>query len=180
MTSFVAGVTQILSLFTIGFQVLIVFCFTALIVSKNKQNAFLDFLGNKAIELAFCVALAATAASLFLSEFAGFAPCNLCWYQRAFMFPQVVLFGIALLKKDKNIFEYALWLSAIGFLIGAYQYLLQFGVAPNLPCSASGASISCSQRYFVDFGYITIPLMSATSFAFLFLLGVIKKLRGSN
>src|SRR3954454_4910359 len=37
--------------------------------------------------LAFVVAAVATGGSLFFSEVAGFVPCELCWFQRIFMYP---------------------------------------------------------------------------------------------
>jgi len=80
------------------------------------------------------------------------------------MYPQAILLGIAWLKKDQGIVLYSLALSSLGALIASYNYLLQIGLAPSIGCSAVGYSINCSQRFVMQFGYITIPMMALTAF----------------
>ncbi|MGV8637645.1 disulfide bond formation protein B, partial [Pseudomonas aeruginosa] len=41
--------------------------------------------------LAWLVALVSTLSALFIGEVMGQAPCVLCWFQRAFMFPLAVV-----------------------------------------------------------------------------------------
>ena len=41
--------------------------------------------------LAWLIATLATLGALFMSEIMGLAPCVLCWYQRIFMFPLVII-----------------------------------------------------------------------------------------
>lgn len=135
-----------------------------LIVLVGRRERIINFVGAHALGCSFLVALIATLGSLFYSEIAGYEPCKLCWFQRIFMYPQVVLLGIALWKKDPGVTRYLLALSIIGGAIAGYHYLLQIGVAPELPCSAVGYSVSCSQRFVLQFGYITIPLMAFTAF----------------
>lgn len=165
-------ITQILSVLTVLGQIIIVFLLVCLIVRKRET---LSFVGRNAILFSFIVALAATLGSLFYSEAAGFEPCKLCWFQRIFMYPQVVLLGLALWKRDYRIAIYSIALSAIGAVIAAYHYLLQIGVAPSVPCSAVGYSVSCSQRFVLQFGYITIPMMAFTAFILILLLQIIQK-----
>jgi disulfide bond formation protein DsbB len=107
---------------------------------------------------------ASTFGSLYLSEVKGIAPCLLCWYQRVFMYPQVVLIITALYKKTKDIFKYTFVLSTIGLLIAVYQYNLSLHPYRALSCSLSGFSVSCAENYFTYFGYITIPWMSISAF----------------
>ncbi len=116
------------------------------------------------------VALIAMIGSLGYSDGMGFNPCRLCWYQRILMYPLVVILGIAAWKKDFSIKKYVLPLATIGLVIALYHYLMQIGVAPSLPCSAIGISKSCSERFVTIFGYITIPLMAATAFAYIIAL----------
>ncbi|OGZ94867.1 MAG: hypothetical protein A3H69_03010 [Candidatus Sungbacteria bacterium RIFCSPLOWO2_02_FULL_47_9] len=120
------------------------------------------FFGTWALSLSFLIALGALAASLFYSEYAGFEPCTLCWYQRIFIYPQVFLLGLGLYKKDASILRYTIWLSVVGAIIAGYHSLLQFGFVPALPCSA--AVVSCTQRFVSLYGYITIPVMSFAAF----------------
>ena len=119
---------------------------------------------------AFALTVGGSALTLFYSEILGFAPCGLCWLQRVFLYPQVVLLGLALYKKDKNIVDYSIALSVAGGIVALYQHYLQMGGEAVLPCPATGPSLDCASRFLFEFGYITFPLMSATLFAFLIVL----------
>ena len=173
MPPLVSLVNQILSSLTVLAQAIIIGLLVVFLINKNKT--FLDFVGKYAVLLSFIVALTATLGSLFYSEIAGFEPCKLCWFQRIFMYPQVILLGLALWKKDQNIINYILGLSLPGAIIAGYHYLLQLGVVPPLACSTIGYSVSCSQRFVMSFDYITIPLMAFSAFLLLILLQLIKK-----
>lgn len=50
--------------------------------------------------LAWMIAVAATLIALFVGEILGQAPCNLCWFQRVFMFPLPIILGIAAFRAD--------------------------------------------------------------------------------
>lgn len=131
-------------------------------VKRNKSiNNLIRIFSDNALIFSFFIALFTTAGSLFFSEIAHFPPCKLCWYQRIFMYPQVVLLGIAAIKNDFSVRKYILPLSFIGLAIAVYQYILQMSPFP-LPCTDEIAS--CAAKQVVYFGYITIPLMSATAF----------------
>ena len=170
-------ISQLLSVLVVIGQVVVIGSLALLVV---KRKIVFNFFGKHAIVLIFIVALVSTLGSLFYSEVAGYEPCKLCWLQRIFMYPQVFLLGIALWKKDKNIVDYSLVLSVIGALIAGYHYLLQLGIAPELPCSAVGYSVACSKVFVMNFGYITIPLMALTGVVMLILLGTYKKVWDKN
>ena len=44
----------------------------------------------------WAAALIATLGSLYFSEIKGYIPCTMCWYQRIFMYP-IVLIGLVAL-----------------------------------------------------------------------------------
>ncbi len=162
----VSTVTQILSVLTVLGEAIVVPLVLDLLLNRKSKNYFLaNIFGKHAILFAFLFALVAMTGSLFFSEVAGYAPCTLCWYQRILMYSQVFILGLALKRKDDNIIPYSILLSSIGAVIAGYHYLLQLGVAPGLPCSAVGYSASCSQRFILTFGHITIPFMALTAFA---------------
>lgn len=173
MSPFVAIVNQILSLLAVVSQVAIIVFFISCFLSKNMRQKLMIFAGKKAILFSFIVALLATSGSLFYSEIAGFEPCKLCWFQRILMYPQVIIFGIALLRRRKSVSDYAITLSSIGLLISGYHYLLQRGMVPAASCSAVGYSVSCSKVFIMNFGYITIPMMAFTAFLLILLLQII-------
>lgn len=118
---------------------------------------------------AFLLSLIGVVMSLIYSEYFGLVPCSLCWITRIFLFPQAIFFGIAALKKDTKIAVYSLALSIPGVLVGLYQHYLQMGGTSVLPCPASGEA-DCAKRFLFEFGYITFPLVGATTFI---LLGVL-------
>ena len=119
--------------------------------------------------LAFLLTLGATALTLYYSEVLGFAPCGWCWVQRVFLWPQVLLFAIALYREERAAADFSIAFSVFGGLAALYQHYLQMGGQALVPCPASGAG-DCAQRILFEFGYITFPLMAATLFAFLIVL----------
>jgi len=115
------------------------------------------------LAFAFVVSLVATGGSLFLSEVLGFIPCDLCWFQRIFMYPQVLILGRAALKDDWSAAGYALPLNMIGGGISAWHYALQKvpALADMGPCRSG---IPCNADYLDWFGVITIPLLALIAF----------------
>lgn len=156
--------------------VVLVLLFLVHKMSKGKKFAPLfRLMSGNFLMLSFFIALFATAGSLILSDVANFIPCKLCWYQRIFVYPQVVLLGIAMLQNDYKIRIYCLALSIIGGLVALYQVFLQLYPAVLAPCSDQTAS--CATKQFVTYGYITIPVMSLTVFLMLIFLGLVAKRR---
>jgi disulfide bond formation protein DsbB len=113
---------------------------------------------------AWGVAAGATAGSLFFSSVLEFAPCLLCWYQRIFLFPLVVLLALALFPLDRGVVRYALPLAALGGLVAAYHVLVYEGVVPESlePCAKG---VSCKEQYLELFGFVSIPMMALAAFA---------------
>lgn len=113
--------------------------------------------------VALVTAVVATSGSLYASEVAQLPPCVLCWYQRIFMYPLVLIIAIGILKRDKVMPFYVLPLSILGGIIAFYHYLLQRGVIPDYiaPCSLG---ISCTTKYVEWLGFATIPFLSLMSF----------------
>ncbi len=117
------------------------------------------------------IALTAMVVSLIFSEVLRFPPCTLCWYQRVFMYPLVFILPIGIIKKDRNIFSYALLLSSIGLLISGYHALIYHGLIPEA-IKVCTAELNCTTKQFELFNLISIPVMSTLSFAFLFALNL--------
>jgi len=124
--------------------------------------------------LCFLVASIATLGSLFFSEIMGFVPCSMCWYQRIFMYPLVLIFLINILYPDDKVFKYAMPLVLTGLFFSIYHNLLMFDIIPEsiVPC-VSG--VPCSTEYINWFGIITIPLLSLLSYLALFVLILLGK-----
>jgi disulfide bond formation protein DsbB len=180
MTPFVQTVTDILSFGTLLCGFFAVFLFFILITPRREESNFArraaDFFGKHAILFSGIIAITATLGSLFYSNIAEWAPCVLCWWQRIFLYPQAIVLAVTSFVKDRNIRKFCLSFSIIGAMISAYNSYLQFGGNPLVPCAAIGASTaSCTFRYFLEFGYITIPTMALTTFTLLILLMLLKR-----
>lgn len=137
-------------------------------IYKKAWGTGKKFIEKHSLQILLLVSGVATLGSLYFSEIRGFTPCRLCWFQRIFMYPMPVLFLVAIYKKTKDVFLYSLPLSLIGLLIAGYHYYLQLHPNPYAPCGDIGFSVSCSQNFFTDFGYITIPWMSFSAFFIIF------------
>jgi disulfide bond formation protein DsbB len=119
--------------------------------------------------MAWLVALAATAAALFIGEVVGMVPCQLCWYQRIFMFPLALILGMACFSEDRRGAVYALPLALGGGAMAGYHTLLVAGFVPKawLPCSAG---VSCADQRLEILNGIPIPWLSLIAFAAISLL----------
>lgn len=179
----VAMIARILTLLTLLTDIGIVLYLLSAILSvflppvRRLRTAVLKSLAPNARVMAFTVAMVAMLGSLFYSEVAKFTPCILCWYQRILMYPQTLLIGMGIIKKDKDVADYAIGFSVAGGLIALYHYWIQVGGTEILPCSAVGYSVSCSNRFSLEYGYITIPMMSLTAFTAIILLMIMSKSR---
>lgn len=123
---------------------------------------------------AWIIALVSTLGALFLSEVMGLVPCELCWYQRIFMFPLVFILAVGLATSDTQVFKYALPLVAAGWFVALYHNLLYMGVIPETlqPC---GAGPSCAKADLSLLGFMSIPLLSLAAFTTLAVLLIVKK-----
>ena len=115
----------------------------------------------------FIIASCSTLGSLFFSEIMEFIPCSMCWYQRIFMYPLVLIFLVSLLYPDKQLFKYSIVLVIPGLLFAVYHNLLMFKIIPEsiVPCVQG---IPCSTEYIDWFGFVTIPLLSFIGYFLIF------------
>ncbi|MCZ8513199.1 disulfide oxidoreductase [Paenibacillus filicis] len=129
--------------------------------------------------LAWIVSLLAVGGSLFFSEVMGYIPCKLCWFQRIFMYPLVILLGMACYKNDRSLISYILPLSILGGMISLYHYSEQKipGLAKILPCTAG---VPCNTDYINWLGFITIPLLALIAFTLISLILWVGRLQKDN
>jgi disulfide bond formation protein DsbB len=118
--------------------------------------------------------IGSVALSLVYSEYFGFVPCSLCWLQRIAIYPQALLAMVAFKAKDETFFPlYGMALSVFGLLVAIYQYVYQMlpkeATSGLMPCLADGTA-DCGAKVIDQFGFVTFPLLSAITFAFLIAL----------
>ena len=153
---------------SLGALIISVFILSFFISFINRSDkAYAKFFKSYGIQTIFIFSFIATLGSLVMSIFFELPPCELCWYQRMFMYPIVIISGFAWYKKDyKNGAMYSIMMAVIGLLFSLYHYLLQ--ISDTLKnseafCSPNSA-IDCSVPDFVEFGFVTTPYIALTAF----------------
>lgn len=159
--------THIIATLVLLGQVSVVAFIVGLPWRKKELRPLYDFAASAAIPGAFLVVACGFLGSLYFSEIAKYPPCELCWFQRIVFYPQLVLLGLAMAKKNRDVYWQVMTLSIIGLVISVYQSYLQYGGGAILPCSTAGFAVTCGQKNFLEYGYITIPVMAMTGFALL-------------
>lgn len=167
VTDAVTTVLAVLALFVqVLLAIVVVLGLVALFLpaARNALRDLSDALGPSALWLAFVVALVATTGSLFLSEYSGFIPCRLCWFQRIAMYPLViVLFGTALRRDVRGAVFYGLPLAAIGSVVSIRHLYIEAN--PGAESASCKVGAPCSTKWIDVFGYFTIPMLALTAFA---------------
>lgn len=118
------------------------------------------------------VTIGTVALTLLYSEYFKFVPCSLCWLQRIAIYPQALMVLLAWKGGDTTRFPtYGIGLSIFGFIVAVYQYIYQL-MPPEArdsfaPCLIDGSNADCAVKVINEFGFVTFPLLSAITFAFL-------------
>lgn len=166
-TPIIAGTT------VVSHVVFVLFLFLYITNTSFKQGTQ-EVVKKYIDEIIFLISLVALVGSLVYSNIVGFPPCDLCWIQRIFMYPQVGIAGVSLWRKEKLAVFYALPLSVLGALVALFQSLADWGIGGSLlPCTAEGGL--CARVYVMEYGYVTIPVMALTTFVYLLAVSYIYK-----
>jgi disulfide bond formation protein DsbB len=160
-------INALFALGTIGLQVLALILLVAFLVPGEQLVSYVQPLLPYALPAAFLVTVGGVLISLLYSEVIGYPPCSLCWLQRVFLYPQPVILGIALWQRDRSAALYVLVLSVLGALVALYNYYIQMGGVSGFACPTGGEVADCTRRYVFAYNYITIPMMSLTTFVVL-------------
>ena len=109
------------------------------------------------------ISLIATLGSLYFSEVREYIPCTMCWFQRIFMYPILVMTTVAVIQKNAKIAVMTAVFSIIGGCISVYHYGIQkidflANTAPTC------GQVSCTGQYINWLGFITIPFLALTAF----------------
>lgn len=132
------------------------------LVAAGRRGRLRYAFGGSALVAAFVVAALATLGSLYFSEVAHFEPCRLCWYQRIAMYPLVIILGMAAWRGDAGVRRYVVPLAAVGALIAAYHYALEW--LPWLDSGVCSAATPCTLVWFREFGFISLPYLALSAF----------------
>lgn len=167
-----SNITAVVAFLTLLSNIVFVVVIISLYVRKDIKNYVYSFVNKYVLELIFFSSMSALVGSLLYSNVAGFPPCELCWIQRIFMYPQALLSFMAMIWKDKRMVTYLFPMSVLGGIVAFYHSLTNWGLEGTLlGCTSVGGE--CSRVYVLEYGYITIPFMALTTFAYLLLISVI-------
>jgi len=173
MPAYVDTFNLLLALGAIVLQIVIVVFLINLIFLRSRDNIILLFFKKYGFYFGFIIAFLSMALSLFYSNVIGFTACELCWAQRLFIYPQVVLYGFALWKDRRNLARVIGIFAFVGMLISIYHVYIENGGSSALACATDNVNaVSCTARYVYEFGYITIPVMALTSQVLMLLLAI--------
>lgn len=133
--------------------------------AHRARTLVIAVVGPWARPLALAIAATATAGSLYYSEVAGFTPCQLCWYQRALMYPLVVILAIGWWPRARVVTRWiALLASVLGIGVAGYHWLVE-RVPALAQTSACSVRVPCSVPWFTRLGFVTIAWMAMSGFA---------------
>jgi disulfide bond formation protein DsbB len=146
------------------------------IFSEKMRKMMIKHLSEKLASHIFFFSFVATLGSLAFSNIVGFPPCDLCWFQRIFMYPQAIISFVALvcpkIDSQKSFIYYLLPLSIIGTCISLYQSYIQWGGTTSVVrCTLDGGA--CGKLYVYAYGYITIPFMALSAFVYLLSISLV-------
>ncbi|PSL30596.1 disulfide bond formation protein DsbB [Planomicrobium soli] len=123
-------------------------------MTKRQENVLLSM---------WVVSLVATMGSLYFSEIRGYIPCELCWIQRIFMYPLVIIIGVAYVQKNIRIAATTMIFAIIGGGIALYHYGIQ-KLAFLADSAPACGQVPCTGQYINWLGFITIPFLALTAF----------------
>lgn len=132
----------------------------------------LTTLQRAALWVALAQSVAATVGSLIASEIMRLPACDLCWWQRIFWYPLVVVFTVGLVRRETASSSWtALPLAVLGWLLSVYHVLLQAGVFAEgvAPCSLDNPCTIKQSLFPAPLDVITIPMLSVAGFSLILL-----------
>lgn len=112
------------------------------------------------------LAISSTILALTYQLYYKLPVCELCWWQRIFIFPIDIIVITSIFMRNKMNHIAIGILAIFGASIAAYHYYYHFrawvlGDAVSLPCSVGGLLPACIENNGVlTFGFVTIPFMA--------------------
>jgi disulfide bond formation protein DsbB len=123
----------------------------------EKFPHFLNFLSKFLLIIAFFPFFG----SLLYSDYYNFTPCKLCWFQRAFIYPQTLLLSYGVFLDTLSGIKLTRLFACFTLPISFYHYLVQFTpVGDSVACATAGQSVSCANIEVMTLGFLTIPAMA--------------------
>jgi len=121
------------------------------------------------------IAIVSIIGSLIYQLVYGTPVCELCWWQRIFLYPIAVIVPVALWYKTREAHVTVAVLAVFGLWYALYHYYYHFQrfVLSNtltLPCSYGGLMPACTDSPILIFGFATIPFLGIMVFGSMLIL----------
>lgn len=126
------------------------------------REKFGKAINNYVFMLLWLIPVTVTFLSLLISEFLGWTPCRLCWYQRFFMYGLAVLMLVYYFKRIKAIRIVGYVLATVGPAISLYHAILE--KYPQIEATSCDPSVPCTSPWFTSMGFLTLAGMALTGF----------------
>ena len=133
--------------------------------------SWIEVMDDIALWAISAVATGTMLGSLYFSEIAEYAPCELCWYQRIGIYPVAIMSWIALVRRDRNLGPYWIGLSVAGIAVSIYHYLLEW--FPEIKSSVCSVDVPCTTVWFREFGFVTLAFMAGCAFIFVIAMSLV-------
>ncbi len=124
----VATLNFILALGTVGMQIGAVVLLTLYMMRSLPEFAGqVAHIQKRVMPIAFVLTGSAALMALVHEHIFGLEPCYWCWWQRIFIFPQILTLGMALSseKYRATAVDFSIIASVIGACISLYHHMLQ-------------------------------------------------------
>lgn len=123
------------------------------------------------------IVIAASMATIVFQLIYDTPVCELCWWQRIFLYPIAIIAPVAFWYRSRGAHIMIALLSALGMWYALYHYYYHFqrfvlGNVLGLPCSYGGLMPACTDSPILIFGFATIPFLSIMVFGTMLVLCV--------
>jgi len=133
--------------------------------------SWVEAMDDIALWVISAVATGTMLGSMYFSEIAGFAPCELCWYQRIGIYPIAIMSWVALVRGDKKLGPYWIALSLAGLGVSTYHYLLEW--FPQIKSSVCSVDVPCNTVWFRELGFVSLAFMAGCAFIFVIAMSLV-------
>ena len=167
MKLFFAMLTVVVNIAVLGYLAIVIAARWSRRAAELKSELY-DRLDGQEMLFGSIVAGTAMLGSLYLSEIANLPPCRMCWYQRFAMYPTAIVLGLAAWRRYTKVRIPVMVTITVGAGISVYHYIIQW--FPSLEGTSCSISVPCTTAWFRVFGFVSIPYMSISAFAFVIVM----------
>lgn len=167
--------STILAIGSIGIFAGLLIALIGYLVSSKVRSHILGHSYERYIAALALISVLSIVGSLIFQLVYQTPVCELCWWQRIFLYPVSVITLVALWYKARETHVTVAILSAFGLWYALYHYYYHFqrfvlGNTLTLPCSYGGLMPACTDSPILIFGFVTIPFLGIMVFGSMLLL----------